>query len=297
MQNLTSIRDIGRKHGLGILDRAEIFRQTGRFPTLRHAVLLAFFQPSTRTRIGFASAAIRCGGVPIDLSALRFEPGMSKEESISDTVRCATGQVDMMVLRHGDPSAFEAAASAAQCPVVNAGNASGEHPTQALVDLFAIQRGKGDVDGLRIGLAGDLGSRAAHSLFSALEWFDPGEIRLMHPAGKGMPPDLLNGSTNRNVTICPDLNLSDLDVIYIAGLPAGTGEAFLSETERSKWSLSKARMEEARSDALVLCPLPRIDEIHAELDNDPRSCYFRQSDEGLFVRAAVLEWMQSINGG
>lgn len=295
VKHLLGIRDLEREDAIHILSLAESYRLSKTPPNLRLSVLLAFFQSSTRTRIGFASATVKLGGIPIDLYALRSDRSMSADETIADTMRCASGLVDLVVLRHSDAKLHSDAVAASVCPVINAGNGSLEHPTQALLDLFAILKHKGTIDGLRIGLVGDMGSRSAHSLLAVLSWFKPAEIRLMYPPDRGMPFQYLKGMERFPINEQQTLNLSGLDVIYIVGLPANIGNDFLTEQERSQWTLSDKTLEKASKDSLVLCPLPRIDEIDKAVDSDPRCRYFQQSDDGLFVRMAVLEWLHRIN--
>ena len=289
MSHLLSVDDLSRSEILALLGRAAALRSRRPANLRPFSILLAFFQSSTRTRIGFAGASARLGGTPIELVALRDSPGMSAAESIADSVRCASGQVDLVVLRHGNQADHAAAVRASVRPVLNAGDGPREHPTQALLDLFAMHEHLGHLEGLRVGLVGDLGARAAHSLVRALRPFDPAEMRLMHPPGRELAPRWLEAYPRGVVGVEQRLRPDDLDVLYMVGLPEGQGESSLPESVRARWRLTPEIMARLPGHAVVLCPLPRIDEIDTAVDGDPRCRYFNQSDDGLWVRMAVLE--------
>ena len=296
MKHLISISDLGKTGTQAVLRRAQALMY-GPFPRIKpFSLLLSFFQSSVRTRTGFAAAAVRLGGVPIDIAGPRTGREMSQEESISDAIRCASGQVDLMVLRHGDDLIHARAVEAAACPVINGGGGGMEHPTQALIDLFAIYRTFGKLEGLRIGLIGDLAMRSVNSLLTALQWFEPMEIRLMNPPGRQPEASRLSAIDSEVVRALSKVELDGLDVIYMAGLPERRGSSVMEPGLRALWALTPKRLKAAKADALILCPLPRIDEVDPCLDNDPRCRYFRQSDEGLYVRAAVLEMILEARG-
>lgn len=291
MRRILTLDDAGKGEVEAILRRAAALQGGASVQPRPFSVLLAFFQSSTRTRVGFAAAAAALGGSPIPLLERRHHTGMSAAESLADTMRCASGQVDLVVLRHHDAVLHAQAAAACVCPVINAGDGGLHHPTQALVDLFAIKRHHGHLGDLRVGLVGDLGSRSAHSLVQALRWWPPSELRLCHPLGRGLEASWLEGHNPARVVTTDRLEPEGLHVIYMVGLPAGEGDSRLSAEQRAQFTLMPSLMERTEEGTQVLCPLPRIDEIAPALDDDPRAQYFQQSDEGRFVRMAVLEWV------
>jgi len=217
---------------------------------------------------------------------------MSQGESLKDTARVVSGYCDLLVLRQAVASALDAAVEVSRVPIINAGNGDEEHPTQAVIDLFAIRRWYGRIDGLRVGIAGDLlKSRAAHSLALALALFDTKEVRLMYPEGHGLPSWVVAAAALPITNRVDRLDLHNLDVVYMAGLPRGEAKDRLPNLVRSKFCLSPQAFKELPDHAIVLCPLPRIDEIDESLDNKQSAQYFNQSDDGLFVRLAILDYV------
>jgi aspartate carbamoyltransferase catalytic subunit len=290
-RHLFSIEDLGREGILSILDRAEELRTK---PVKRSRFAgkilgLLFFEPSTRTRFGFHAAMIRLGGSAIESNETKYQPGMTRPESLADTVRCISAYCDGIVLRHPSLEQFRAAMAAAIVPVVNGGCGTIHHPTQTLIDLLAIRSRLGRIEGLRIGVVGDLsGSRSASSLVRALVHFDPAELRLISPGGYEMSSSFLRDLPSERVTVTNALALAGLDVVYMAGLPERSKESEIPEKTRVEFGLSTASMSSLEPAALVLCPLPRIDEIAVEVDRIERAGYFEQSNLGLFARMAIL---------
>lgn len=282
--NLLRITDLGAEGARHILRRTAELAAGASPRSLGGAVLLAFFEQSTRTRLGFARAAIDVGAVPVDLDALRFGARTSAAESLADTLAVASAYYEVIVLRHPEAPAAIPPGDAA---IVNAGLGAEEHPTQALIDLAAVDAEFGAIEGLRWGIVGDLaGSRSAHSLLRALPWFEPAEVRLMAPPGRGAGDDVV--ARLRAHEAGPG-DVDGLDVLYVAGLPPGQGAFALDEAGRRPWRVDQATLDRLSARARVLCPLPRIDEIDPAIDSDPRCAWLRQSARGRFVRTAVLE--------
>jgi len=289
--SLLRIGELTRESVLGLLDRAEWLRANRcGWPSLAGRVVgMFFFQPSTRTRLGFTAAAVRFGAGTVDLLESRFAEGMSRPESAEDTVRSVSTYFDALVLRHPDACVVQCAAASADIPVINAGAGDDEHPTQALIDLFALRRLNPELTGLRIGVVGDLAaSRSAHSLLRALDFFPPAEVRLISPPERRLATELRSSLAYPTEEL-DRLALGGLDVVYIAGLPEHCGADHMPAPARARYRLTPERIRELNPDAAILCPLPRIDEIDPAVDDDPRARYFAQSRDGLFVRAAVLE--------
>lgn len=288
-----AIGDLEREELVAILDRSEVLRRllpaTNQLPrgTL---VGLFFFQSSTRTRLGFRAAVARLGSTSIELDAMRTDSGMSEEEAPFDAFRSVAGYCDLIVLRHRNEEVFRQMLEVSPVPVINGGCGTRHHPTQSLIDLFFIRSRLGRLEDLRIGIAGDLaGSRAARSLVEALRFFRVRELRLMAPADRQLEPATLGGNLDEVARHLDNLDVRDLDILYMAGFPPGIGVNRANQSLRFRFRLTRELALQLPTSAPILCPLPRIDEIAADVDNLPQAAYFDQSQLGLFVRTAVLE--------
>jgi aspartate carbamoyltransferase catalytic subunit len=286
-RHLLAIEDLGREGILALLDRAEELQGKPLSRSIFAGVTLGllFFQTSTRTRFGFHAAMTRLGGTAIELNETRYQAGMSRGESVSDTLRCISAYCDGVVLRHPSVVEFQEAAAVSSVPIINGGSGIEHHPTQTLIDLFAIRRRFGHLEGLRIGVVGDLiGSRSARSLVASLAYFPPAELRLMAPESRQLPCTFLEALSTGCVTKTESLNVAGLDAIYMAGFPEAAGPV----EERSRYRLTKESARSLDTAAIVLSPLPRIDEIDPAVDHLPQAGYFAQSEQGLLVRIALL---------
>ena len=258
-----------------------------------------FYEPSTRTRLSFESAMVRMGGSVIGTEAAREFSSAIKGETLEDTVRMVEAYADVIVLRHDEAGAAARAAAVASVPIVNAGDGPGEHPTQALLDLVTIHRELGRVDGLHVVLCGDLRhGRTARSLALLLTLYQGVRISLVAPQVVQMDDDILALLRSRGVpyTVTDSLleAVPDADVVYQTRIqkerfadPADFGRA------RGDTRIDARVMERLPEGAIVMHPLPRVDEIHPEVDADPRAAYFRQARNGLFIRMALLDMVLS----
>ena len=246
---------------------------------------LVFTEPSLRTRAGFAVATARLGGSVVDVSELRHGPGMSQPEPLVDTIRVVTGMVDVAVVRSADLPKGQELLEVAACPVVNGGDASGNHPTQVIVDLVAMEE-VGPIESLRVGVCGDVDGRVARSLLELLAFRPPASIRLMFPEELGPPSVELPPSP---VQVCHRLDVRDLDVLYLCGLPATVRGTAVDAVRRATFSLGSEQLGLMAENCIVLSPMPVIDEIDPGLRGDRRITVFHQSDIGIPVRMAVLE--------
>jgi aspartate carbamoyltransferase catalytic subunit len=292
-RGLFSIEDLSKEQILGILDRAEELRQSKTYPqSLADKIVgLLFFQPSTRTRIGFHCAALRLGGGVVELTEPKSQPGMGWPESLEDTVRVVSDYCDLLVLRHPNVDTLLQAVEVSSVPIINAGAGQEHHPTQTLIDLFAIRRRFGKIEGLRVGLVGDLASsRGAKSLVRAMRRWPPTELRLVAPEGRQVSDDVLQGFDRSILFESNRLDAAELDVLYVAGLPNVAGTIPYGADLRTRFAVTPEGLEAMPERGVVLCPLPRVDEIAVTVDALPEATYFSQSAEGLFVRAAVLEY-------
>lgn len=248
---------------------------------------LLFLSSSLRTRVGFSVATVRLGGQPIEVSSTRWQTGMSEPEPFLDTLRVVSGMVDAVVVPV--PFVLDRVAVSSWCvaPMVNAGDGV-EHPTQALVDLLAIEEERGPVEGLHVGICGDLTGRSARSLLKLMARRTPRRLTLMAPPGRSDPSVLPEGPLAERTVVLDRADFADLDVLYLAGLAEGTGENRIGPTRRAEFALTRAGLARLPEGAVVLSPLPLIDEVSEGARGDPRIRWLAQSDRGVSVRMAVL---------
>ncbi len=252
-----------------------------------------FFEPSTRTRMSFDSAMCRLGGKVVGFSDASTT-SLKKGEILSDTVRMAASYSDIIVMRHPSEGAARVAADASASPVINAGDGGHQHPTQTLMDLFTIQKEKRKIDGLKVGLFGDLKyGRTVHSLAYALSLYSKVKIYCISPAALKMPQYVLSKLSAKGVSTSENEKvedvISELDILYATRVQK---ERFGSEKEyieaKSSYVINAGVMSRAKKDMILMHPLPRIDEIAYEVDSDPRAAYFRQAAYGVPVRMALI---------
>lgn len=252
-----------------------------------------FYEPSTRTQMSFQAAMIRLGG-----SIIGFDnPGNSsvaKGENLKDTVKIVSSYSDILVMRHTQEGSARAAALTADCPVINAGDGGHLHPTQTLTDLLTLQTELGRLSGLTIGVCGDLKyGRTVHSLVKALSCYGGNRFVLISTPSLALPSYIKDVLVARGCDFCEaetiDEALPELDMLYMTRIQR---ERFDSpeEYERQKdvYCLTKEKMQNARPDMIVMHPLPRVNEIAVEVDDDPRAAYFKQANYGMYVRMALI---------
>ena len=267
-------------------------------PRLEDSVIaLAFFEPSLRTRIGFAVAALRLGAATVTVEEPRHTPAMSAPESLQDTIRVLQDYCDAVCVRHPDVTVLRNGNLGVDTPLINCGSGLGEHPTQALIDLFSVQRIRGAIDGLRIGIIGDLKNmRVAHSLLVTLANFLEVSVRCISPSSLAMPRDLVahfRENSTGTIKEFTALDLNDLDIVYVAGFPPRAGSSNVDSDLRAEFMLTPERVLRLEEDVRVLCPLPRIDEVAPEVDTLAAAAYFQQSALGLPMRMAILQYALS----
>ncbi len=248
-----------------------------------------FFEPSTRTRLSFQSAMLRLGGSVLDFSN-PSATSIAKGETLADTVRMVDSYSDIIVIRHPYEGAARLAAEFAENPVINAGDGAGQHPTQTLLDMFTIINEVGKINGLKIALIGDLKyGRTVHSLALALDRMGA-KIYLISPPSLQMPSHILREMKNK-----PELHekiedvVEDMDVFYVTRIQK---ERFPDPTEYIKvagsYSITSKLVKKMKKNAIIMHPLPRVDEIAPEVDNLPQARYFKQAFYGIPVRMAIL---------
>lgn len=252
-----------------------------------------FFEPSTRTRLSIECSMQRLGGRVVSMAEAAQSSSISKGESLQDMARIVGSYVDVIAMRHPVEGSVHAFASATPTPVLNAGDGPGEHPTQAMIDLYTILKEKGTVDGLTVGMCGDLRyGRTVHSLASLLYHFKV-KLVFIAPQELKMPAAVSQGLGLQGLPIEETTDFGDaiggLDVLYMTRVQR---ERFTNQQEYEKFArvyeLSEKLMQKAKKDLIVMHPLPRITEIPTEIDTDPRAKYFEQARNGIPVRMGLL---------
>ena len=252
-----------------------------------------FYEPSTRTRLSFEAAMINLGGSVIGFSSAASSSA-SKGESVSDTIRMISCYADICAMRHPKEGAPMVAATKSSIPVVNAGDGGHQHPTQTLTDLLTIRSLKGRLNNFTIGLCGDLKfGRTVHSLISALIRYENVSFVFISPEELRIPEYITEQLKELNIPYEEVIRLEDvmpkLDLLYMTRVQQ---ERFFNEEDyirlKDFYILDKAKMSLAKDDMLVLHPLPRVNEISVEVDDDPRAAYFRQVQYGVYARMALI---------
>lgn len=270
-----------------------IARGEGKSDLLQNKYLATlFFEASTRTRFSFEIAMLRLGGSIINSTGIPFS-SIIKGETLHDTAKVVSNFVDVIAIRHPEIGSAEQAAHASDKPVINAGDGPGQHPTQALLDLYTIQKEKGKIDGLAIAMVGDLKyGRTIHSLAYLLAHYDV-TLYFLSPEILKMPEDEIAFLKNKGINFkeTDDLRsvLPELDVLYDTRIQQ---ERFtdLAQFEKVKnhYAINKKLLENAKKDITIMHPLPRLGEISVEVDSLPNAAYFRQSFYGVPIRMAIL---------
>ncbi|WP_047151050.1 aspartate carbamoyltransferase [Aneurinibacillus tyrosinisolvens] len=254
-----------------------------------------FFEPSTRTRLSFESAMSRLGGKVIGTENAAQFSSTIKGETLEDTIRVVSGYSDIIVMRHTEIGAAERAAAVATVPILNAGDGAGEHPTQALLDLYTIKKEIGRLDNLHVVMVGDLANgRTVHSLSYLLANYQNIHISFTAPENVQIPPYVKKYLDDKGITYEEEYDLtraaSTADVIYQTRIQK---ERFTSldeyEKASGKYIIDAELLGVMRKKSIILHPLPRAGEISVQVDEDPRAAYFRQAQNGLYVRMALIE--------
>lgn len=291
MRHLLRIDDLQDEDISWILDRASRHAARGRAKQTdrpRFSVATLFLSPSLRTKAGFSEATIRLGGATVDVSELRWDPNMSDAESFEDTLRTVSGMVDVTVVR-APVSIYESVASfPIPGPVICGGDVT-HHPTQALIDVFAIERCVGPIGDLAVALCGDLTMRSSRSLIDLFRRRPPRELLLVAPDSRrdhGIDMSDQLSSRTRFATL---MDAADCDVVNMVGLAPKTGVDYLDDAARAPFTLTTSTLA-ILDRAMIFCPMPVIDEISVEARRHERVRIYEQSDLSVHVRMAALEW-------
>lgn len=252
-----------------------------------------FYEPSTRTRMSFAAAAQHLGMEVVNTENAREFSSAIKGETLEDSVRVLCEyRPGVIVIRHHENDAAQRAAAVSTVPIINAGDGAGQHPTQALLDMYTIEKELGRCDNLKVVIGGDLKhGRTARSLSYLLAKFPSNSISFVSPKELAIGADIKTYLRQRKVSFVETADLEsalpDADVVYWTRTQK---ERFDSSSVSKKFILGKAELKLMKKNSIILHPLPRVDEISTEVDSDPRAAYFRQAGNGMFIRMALIEW-------
>ena len=295
-KSLISIGDFTKEEILHVLETAKEFEQNREQNFLEGKVIASlFFEPSTRTRLSFETAINRLGAKVIGFSDAT-NTSQSKGETLKDTIKMVNNYVDMIVMRHPLEGSSRYASEVADVPVVNAGDGANQHPSQTLLDLYSILQTQGSLEGLTINMVGDLKyGRTTHSLLQAMSHFNTKFI-FTAPEELKMPKEYKQFLDSKGIeyieTTSIEEHLNDCDILYMTRVQQ---ERFTDpmEYERVKdvYTLSAGMLDNVRNNMKILHPLPRVTEITQDVDETPYAYYFKQAENGLYVRMAIISYL------
>ena len=302
MPNVISAKDLTRHEVENILSLASIMEESCKENKIKKMlqdkiVACVFYEPSTRTRLSFETAALKLGAKVISAENAMENSSAHKGETIEDTVKVLSGYADIIVIRHPEGGIMERAGKAARRPLINAGDGSNQHPSQGLLDLYTIKKEKKTLKNLKIGFGGDLlNSRTIRSLMPLLRLYEGNKFYFISPKELEMPREFISELQENGVEFeelrSLEEKLGELDVLYMTRVQK---ERFkeIGEYEKVKdlFILKTEHLKILKPDAIIMHPLPKINEIEKEVDRDPRAAYFRQAENGLYVRMALLQYV------
>ena len=293
VNSLVSIHDFSKEEMLHILDVAQDFEKDKNQPILRGKVVASlFFEPSTRTRLSFETAANRLGARVIGFSDAG-NTSVSKGETLKDTIKMVSNYADLIVMRHPLEGSARYASEITDIPIINAGDGANQHPTQTLLDLHTIRQTQGRLNDISINMVGDLKyGRTVHSLLQALSHFSP-KFTFTAPDELKMPQEYKDYLDSLGIPYCEtdDLSshLNDVDILYMTRVQQ---ERFTDPMEYEKvknvYTLNAKMLCGVRENMKILHPLPRVNEISQDVDDTPYAYYFKQAGNGMYVRMAII---------
>lgn len=253
-------------------------------------VAVMFYEPSTRTRMSFQTAVLRLGGQVIATENATSNSSGRKGESLQDTVKILQGYADAIVIRHSSDTMPEEASQVAKVPILNGGAGKGEHPTQALLDVYTIREYRGNVDNLKIAVLGDLlNGRTIHSLLRLVSLYDNVEVYGLSKECFALPQEYIDMLAERGIEYkkCNSFDdiPKDVDVLYHTRIQS---ERFEGDFGREEFIINKESLSKFSDHTIVLHPLPRNEEISTDIDDDPRAMYFKQAHNGLYIRMGLF---------
>jgi len=293
MNNLISMRDLSKAEILQIMEVAEKIESGKLKVNIPDKVAaLLFYEPSTRTLFSFDTAVKRLGGKTLIMTGTG-NTSVKKGETFADTLQTISQYSDIIIMRSPTEGAARYASEVVNIPVINAGDGANQHPTQALLDLYSIKKTQGTLENLKIGVVGDLKfGRTVHSLCQALGEFNP-KFYFASPSHLKMPESILDDLDERKIDWYEDLNMetfiNELDILYVTRIQK---ERFADIEDYNKvkgsYVLKREMLEGVKSNFKVLHPLPRVDEIHTDVDDTQYAYYFPQARNGVFTRQAII---------
>jgi len=262
-----------------------------------------FYEPSTRTRLSFESAMLRLGGKVIGTENAREFSSAIKGESLEDSIRVISKYADCIVIRHFQEGSAKIAAKISTVPIINAGDGKGQHPTQALLDVYTIYKELGKIDNIRIAMVGDLATgRTVRSLCYLLAKFKDIEITFVSPENLKMKGDLKNYLNKKNIIFKEESELNkvlpEVDIIYITRIQKERMNLEDYEKAKGKYIIDMKNLNLIKTNSRIMHPLPHIEEIQLPIEieeTDPRIAYFRQAENGLYIRMALLNMILNKN--
>lgn len=304
MKHLIDIKDLSTNEIDGLINTAkDIINNKEKYAKKCEGKKLAtlFYEPSTRTRLSFEAAMLELGGNVLGFSSANSSSA-SKGESVSDTVRVIGGYADIIAMRHPKEGAPLVASMKSEVPVINAGDGGHNHPTQTLTDLLTIQCEKHRLTDLTIGICGDLKfGRTVHSLIAAMSRYENIKFVLISPKELKIPDYVKKDILEKNhieyyETTDIEEKISELDILYMTRVQK---ERFFNEDDyvrlKDYYILNKEKLEKVKEDLCIMHPLPRVNEISTDVDDDKRACYFKQAKYGKYIRMALILSLLEIN--
>ena len=299
-KSLVSITDFDVEEYLRILELAAKFEKNSYRNLLNGKVIASlFFEPSTRTRLSFESAINRLGGRVIGFSDIETTSS-TKGETLHDTIKIISNYCDLIVMRHPLEGAAKYASEVSNVPIINAGDGANQHPTQTLLDMYSISKTQGTLSNLSIAMIGDLKyGRTVHSLIMAMKHFNP-TFHLVAPPELALPKEYKNILKENNITFYEHTDmqtvLNEADIVYMTRVQK---ERFsdIMEYEKTKnmYILKNEMLENTKKNMKILHPLPRVNEIQQDVDENPKAYYFQQARNGVYTRQAIISYLLHLN--
>lgn len=301
IKHLVSITDFTKEEILSVLQLASDFEQNTNQRLLHEKVVASvFFEPSTRTRLSFETAVNRLGGRVIGFSDAR-NTSVSKGETLKDSIMMIANYADLIIMRHPVEGSARYASEISSVPVINAGDGANQHPSQTMLDLYSIKKTQGTLDGLTITMVGDLKyGRTVHSLIMAMSHFNT-RFRFIAPAELQIPDEYTRFLKQKGLPYSEhrDLaeNIQDADIIYMTRVQQ---ERFTDPVEYEKvknvYSLRNSMLANTKDNVKILHPLPRVNEINVDVDDNPKAYYFTQAENGVYARMGIITYLMRQSG-
>jgi aspartate carbamoyltransferase catalytic subunit len=298
-KSLISIHDFSKDELLYIVKQAAAFEKDHRPVFKGKVVATIFFEPSTRTRLSFETAANRLGARVVGFSDAD-NTSVSKGETLKDTIMMVSNYADLIVMRHPKEGSARYAAEISRVPIINAGDGANQHPSQTLLDMYSIQKTQGRLDNLTITMVGDLKyGRTVHSLLQAMSHFNT-RFKFIAPPELRLPDEYKHFLTERGLSFTEHTelaeNINDADILYMTRVQRERfSDPIEYEQVKNVYVLKNSLLKDTKSNIKILHPLPRVNEISADVDDNPKAYYFEQARNGVFTRMAIIHYLLDVN--